>query len=101
MSLGFGIGHDRRGAGRLYAVVVAFDTELLQASYPGPNWNDASDGVKRDPTARGFTGMQGSTCSGDASIDAVRPCRPETRSDMPLVHTVHPRHPYAADRREQ
>ena len=72
MSFGVGIGHNKRRAGRMYAIVFDFDTELLKANYPGPSWNNASDNVKRSLTVRGFTWMQGSTYFGDDSVDAVR-----------------------------
>jgi virulence-associated protein VapD len=72
MSFGVGIGHNRRRAGRMYAIVFDFDTDLLKVNYPGPSWNNAYDNVKRYLTVRGFTWMQGSTYFGDDTVDAVR-----------------------------
>ena len=72
MALGAGIGHNRRRAGRMYAIVFDFDTDLLKTNYPNPSWNNAYDNVKRYLTLRGFTWMQGSTYFGDDSVDAVR-----------------------------
>lgn len=57
MASGIGVGLNRRGAGRMYAIVFDFDTELLKINYPGSSWNDAYDNVKLYLTVRGFTWM--------------------------------------------
>ena len=75
MTFSVGIGHNRRGVGRVYPIVFDFDTELFKVNYPGPSWNDAHDDVERYLTVRGFTWMQGSTHFGDDSVDAVRRVR--------------------------
>jgi virulence-associated protein VapD len=67
-----GIGHNRRGGGRMYAIVFDFDTDILRATYPNPSWNNAYAEVRNYLTSRGFEWQQGSTYFGDESIDAIR-----------------------------
>ena len=66
------IGHNRKGSGRMYAIVFDFDTEVLKDLYPTPSWNNAYYDVRTYLTARGFDWKQGSTYFGDDSVDAVR-----------------------------
>ena len=54
MTFGVGIGHNMRGAGRLYTIVFDFDTDLLRTNYPGPSWNSAYDDVMRYLTVGGL-----------------------------------------------
>ena len=75
MSLSVGFGHNRRGAGSMYAIVFDFDTEILKNHYPGPSRNNVYADIKRYLTVRGFSWMQGSTYFGDDTIDAVRCAR--------------------------
>lgn len=67
-----GIGHDRRGAGTMYAIVLDLDIEVLKEVYPGASWNNAYNDVRTFLTSRGFEWRQGSAYFGDDSIDAVR-----------------------------
>jgi virulence-associated protein VapD len=67
------IGHNqRRGTGRMYAIVFDFDTQVLKDLYPNESWNNAYYDVRTYLTSRGFHWMQGSTYFGDETIDAVR-----------------------------
>ncbi len=68
----FGIGHNRRRSGSIYAIVFDFDTDMLRQIYPGPSWNNAYSEVRTYLTSRGFEWQQGSAYLGDETIDAVR-----------------------------
>ena len=67
-----GIGHNRGGSGRMYAIVFDFDTDTLKQLYPNPSWNNAYYDVRSYLTTRGFSWKQGSTYFGDDSVDAIR-----------------------------
>ena len=56
----------------MYAIVFDFDTQVLKDLYPNESWNNAYYDVRAYLTSRGFKWMQGSTCFGDDTVDAVR-----------------------------
>lgn len=72
MAQSIGIGHNRSGGGRVYAIIFDFDTEMLQQTYPSPSWNNAYADVRNYLTTRGFEWKQGSAYFGDETVDAVR-----------------------------
>ena len=72
MSIAPRMGHNRKGSGRMYAIVFDFDIEVLKDLYPNPSWNNAYYDVRSYLTAHGFDWKQGSTYFGDDSVDAVR-----------------------------
>ena len=67
-----GIGHNRGGNGRIYAVAVDFDPDTLKQLCPNPSWNNAYTDVRAYLTTRGFSWKQGSTYFGDDTVDAIR-----------------------------
>jgi virulence-associated protein VapD len=67
-----GIGHNRGGGGRMYAIVFDFDTDMLRQLYPSPSWNNACTDVRNYLSTRGFEWKQGSAYFGDDTVDAVR-----------------------------
>ena len=72
MTLAYGVGHNRQGRGRMYAIVFDFDMDMLKQTYPSPSWNNAYTDVRNYLTARGFAWKQGSAYFGDDTVDAVR-----------------------------
>jgi virulence-associated protein VapD len=72
MAVAAGIGHNRGGGGRMYAIVFDFDTDMLRQLYPTPSWNNAYNDVRSYLSTRGFDWKQGSTYFGNETVDAVR-----------------------------
>ena len=72
MSVRHGLGHNSNRAGRMYAIVFDFDTEVLKDLYPNVSWNNAYYDVRTYLTSRGFEWRQCSTYFGDDTVDAVR-----------------------------
>ena len=68
------IGHNRppRPRSSMYAIMLDFDTEILQQTYPIASWRNAYTDVRSYLTQRGFEWRQRSAYFGDDSIDAVR-----------------------------
>jgi virulence-associated protein VapD len=56
----------------MYAIVVDFDTDMLQQLYPNASWNNAYTDVRNYLGARGFEWTQGSAYFSDETVDAVR-----------------------------
>ena len=56
---------------RMYAVAFDLDTQVLQASYGKPSWNNAYGEIKNLLIAKGFTWQQGSVYFGDEKMNAV------------------------------
>ena len=66
-----GIGHNRPGNGRIYAIVFDLDTASLQEVYPDASWRNAYQDIRTFLNERGFDWQQGSTYFGNPTIDAV------------------------------
>lgn len=56
----------------MYAIVFDLDTGTLEQLYHNKSWRDAYVDVGNCLARHGFSRMQGSTCFGDDSVDAVR-----------------------------
>jgi virulence-associated protein VapD len=57
---------------RVYAICFDLDTEVLQAQYHNPSWQNAHDNIKRILERHGFSRQQGSVYFGDDTVDPVR-----------------------------
>lgn len=55
----------------MYAIVFDLDTQVLQATYRNPSWNNAYVEVRRVLEQRGFEWQQGSTYFGNDRVTAV------------------------------
>jgi virulence-associated protein VapD len=71
MAITAGIGHNRGRGGRIYAIVVDFDIDMLQQHYPNASWNNAYTDVRNYLSARGFEWTQGSVYFSNETVDAV------------------------------
>jgi hypothetical protein len=74
-TLSSGLGHNSRtaGGGRMYAIVVDLDTQVLKDTYPNDSYANAYADIRKYLTARGFVWKQALPTS--ATI-------PSTRSDV-------------------
>ena len=67
-----GVGHNSRGAGRVYAITFDMDTESLRETYPNSSYTNAYTDIRNYLTSRGFEWKQGSVYFGDDTVDAVK-----------------------------
>ena len=56
----------------MHAITFDMDTAVLQASHHNPSWQNAYNDIGKTLRQHGFTRQQGSVCSGDDTVDAVR-----------------------------